>query len=208
MRFSTAAIAALPVLAASALAQTNITVQVGAGGAVAYNPPSVNASVGDTISFVFMGGNHTVTQSTFAAPCSNMTTPAAGIDSGFQAVPANPQGFPSWSFTVNDTSAPLWFYCRHVGHCQMGMVFAVNPTAEKSFQAFQAAANASTPAGNASAPPAGSPSGGAAPPAGSSSGSPSATPNSAGTNPNGAMTHGVRAGGLLAVLGFAAGLLL
>jgi hypothetical protein len=59
--------------------------------------------------------NHTVTQSTFPAPCQNMTTPTAGIDSGFMAVAANASFFPEWSFTITNASTPLWFYCRQTG---------------------------------------------------------------------------------------------
>ncbi|KAA1469212.1 hypothetical protein DENSPDRAFT_772604 [Dentipellis sp. KUC8613] len=205
MRFSTVLAAALPIAAVSA---ANFQVQVGANGGLAYDPPMVNASVGDTISFVFMAKNHTVTQSTFAAPCENMTN---GIDSGFQPVAAGATSLPSWSFTVNDTSAPLWFYCRQTGHCQKGMVFAVNPTAAKTFANFQAAANNSQADGT----PAASPSGSGSAPAASGSGSPAASgsgasPSASGTSSNasGAMANGVRAGSLLAAIGFAAGLLL
>ncbi|TFY50631.1 hypothetical protein EVG20_g11412 [Dentipellis fragilis] len=55
MRFSTVLAAALPIAAVSA---ANFQVQVGANGGLAYDPPVVNASVGDTISFVFMAKNH------------------------------------------------------------------------------------------------------------------------------------------------------
>ncbi|KAL5490165.1 hypothetical protein ACEPAI_4998 [Sanghuangporus weigelae] len=116
-------------------AQTTITVQVGANGGLTYEPSSVNASQGDTIAFQFLAKNHTVTQSTFANPCT-----ASGVDSGFFPVTANATEVPQWSFTVNNASAPLWFFCAQTGHCERGMVFAVNPTAERTFEAFQAAA--------------------------------------------------------------------
>ncbi|THH16494.1 hypothetical protein EW146_g4154 [Bondarzewia mesenterica] len=205
MRFSLAA-AVLPVLAASVSAQNTIQVHVGANNGLTYEPSSVNASVGDTIQFLFMAKNHTVTQSAFASPCANLST--GGIDSGFQAVSANSTLTPSYSFVLNDTT-PLWFYCRQTGHCAKGMVFAVNPTAAKTFTAFQAAANASgsTTASSASASgtaPA-SASGSAARSASAPSASASGT--SSGTS-SGAMTHGVRAGAVLAALGFAAGMIL
>ncbi|KAL5533264.1 hypothetical protein ACEPAF_5040 [Sanghuangporus sanghuang] len=116
-------------------AQTTITVQVGANNGLTYEPSSVNASEGDTIAFQFLAKNHTVTQSTFANPCT-----ASGVDSGFFPVTANATEVPQWSFTVNNASAPLWFFCAQTGHCENGMVFAVNPTAEKTFEAFQATA--------------------------------------------------------------------
>ena len=57
------------------------------------------------------------------------------------AVGANATEFPTWNVTVNDTT-PLWFYCRQhapdgSSHCGSGMVFAVNPTADKTFADFQ-----------------------------------------------------------------------
>jgi len=113
----------------------DFTVKVGDGGLV-FNPPSVNAKNGDTIAFQFVAKNHSVTQSTFANPCSQQ-----GIGSGFQLVPAGSTSFPQWSFTMNNDTSPLWFFCAQtdpVNHCQMGMVFAVNPTPEKSIDAFKA----------------------------------------------------------------------
>ena len=50
-------------------------------------------------------------------------------------------------FTVQDTN-PVWVYCRQTGHCQQGMVFAINPG--NNFGLFQsnaigsASASAST----------------------------------------------------------------
>jgi len=139
MRFSLVAAAALPVFVSAA----DILVQVGAGGQLAFSPTNVTAAVGDTISFQFQGKNHSVTQSTFANPCEIQTTPAQGIDSGFQLVPANATQLPQWSFTVNNASAPLWFFCAQTipgNHCQAGMVFSVNanPDSPKSFAAYQA----------------------------------------------------------------------
>jgi len=133
MKFTTAVVALSTALVASA---ANITVQVGANGTLTYNPPSVMANTGDIISFDFLAKNHTVTQSTFANPCNQ-----SGIDSGFFPVAANATQVPQWSFTVENGSTPLWFYCRQIGHCQMGMVFAVNPTSTKTYADFQGIAN-------------------------------------------------------------------
>jgi len=87
--------------------------------------------------------NHSVTQSTFAAPCVRSPT---GIDSGFQPVNATDVTLPVWTFQVTDTT-PLWFFCAQTVpavHCTAGMVFAVNPTADKTFEQFQAAAMGGT----------------------------------------------------------------
>jgi len=194
MRFSTVIAALVPVVAVSA--QQTFTVVVGGNDTLTFNPTSVNASVGDTVAFQFQSKNHTATQSTFAAPCQNMTTPTAGIDSGFIPVAPNATSFPQWSFTMTNASAPLWFYCRQTGHCQKGMVFAVNPTPAKTFDAFQQAAEAS---GNSS-------SSASASGTGSSSGS---TPKASATSSTGgAMRYTGNAATALAVVGIAAGVLL
>ena len=84
--------------------------------------------------FIFYPCRHAVTQSTFADPCTQMLTPALGIDSGFMPVAANATEIPQWSFQVTNASAPLWFFCRQTGHCAKGMVLAVNPTATMSLR--------------------------------------------------------------------------
>jgi hypothetical protein len=52
-------------------------------------------------------------------------------------VEANATTVPTFTITVNGTS-PEWFYCGQAKHCQSGMVFAINPTAEKSLDGFKA----------------------------------------------------------------------
>ncbi|KAI0371684.1 hypothetical protein BV20DRAFT_156252 [Pilatotrama ljubarskyi] len=178
MRFSAIAAALLPV--GVALAQTTHTVKVGENGTLTYSPNTITANNGDIIQFQFLSKNHTVTQSTFAAPCSNITDAngvVTGVDSGYQFVPSNSTSFPVWSITVNNASTPLWFYCRQATHCQNGMVFAVNPTQDKSYDAFVANA-AKSDAVN------GSPQGGAA--AGGAAGSGSAAAGASATGASGA----------------------
>jgi len=159
MRFSVAVAALAPVLSASA---ADILVLVGAGGQLAFSPSNVTANVGDTIAFQFQGKNHSVTQSTFANPCQIQTTPAQGIDSGFQFVANTSSTLPQWSFTVDNATAPLWFFCAQTNptsHCQKGMVFSVNanPNSAKSFAVFQQAAmgNAAAAGGSAAGSAAG-----------------------------------------------------
>ncbi|PIL24426.1 hypothetical protein GSI_14180 [Ganoderma sinense ZZ0214-1] len=146
MRFSAAAAVLLSV--GAAVAQTTHVVQVGGNSSLSYTPSSLTGVAnGDIIQFQFLEKNHTVTQSTFASPCSNVTSATGavtGVDSGFQFVNTSATQFPVWQITINNASAPLWFYCRQAKHCQAGMVFAVNPTAAKSFDAFKTAAAAST----------------------------------------------------------------
>jgi plastocyanin len=191
---------------ASTVSAADTQVKVGANG-LAFTPSSVNASTGDTVTFVFSPKNHTVTQSTFAAPCQAMS---GGVDSGFQPVAANASSVPSFSVTVNST-APIWFYCKQTGHCQQGMVFAINPTQNKSFDAYQAAAKASsadgTPASGSNTTGSGSGSGSSST-SGTATGSAPSASGSSSSKSNGAIAVGARAGALLAVVGFAAGILL
>ncbi|KLO20588.1 hypothetical protein SCHPADRAFT_934419 [Schizopora paradoxa] len=112
-----------------------------------YNPPNISANVGDTVEFVFMQKNHTVTQASFGEPCrplADTTYPSVkGFDSGFMFVSPNQTGnFPTFSIKINDTN-PIWAYCRqqaaNFSHCGVGMVAAINanPYSNKSFFDFQ-----------------------------------------------------------------------
>jgi plastocyanin len=141
-------------------------VVVGGPGQLVYTPNQITANTGDIVLFEFMTKNHTATQSSFAAPCEAL---AAGVDSGFMPNPSNTSPAPTFTYQVTSTSPAcksevychqssmysltyisIGFYCRQSGHCAQGMVFAINPTAAKSFNAFQAAAMAGT-SGTASA---------------------------------------------------------
>lgn len=94
------------------------SITVGAGGALAFSPDSVTAAVGDTLVFSFQPGDHSVSQSTFGAPC---TPSSGGIFSGFMSDTSN-----AFVVTVNNTD-PIWLYCSQVGHCNAGMAMVVNP---------------------------------------------------------------------------------
>lgn len=116
-----------------------ISVFVG-GTALRFEPQSVTAQVGDIIRFSFRQKNHTVTQSSFEAPCQALPN---GFNSGFVPVAADKTtDFQTAELLVRDTN-PIWAYCRQGTHCTSGMVFAVNPGTQ--FPAFQAAATQGTP---------------------------------------------------------------
>ncbi|KAF3904288.1 hypothetical protein AA313_de0209272 [Arthrobotrys entomopaga] len=108
------------------------TVSVGANG-LNFSPNSITANVGDTITFSFNGGNHTVTEAAFSDPCNPMPQ---GFFSGFA-------GSNSETFSIVVTSTdPIWFYCSQITHCQLGMVGAINPpTSGNTLVAFQKAAS-------------------------------------------------------------------
>jgi hypothetical protein len=93
-------------------------------------------------------------------------------------------------------------------HCEQGMVFAINPTANKSFAAFQSAAKASSADGTPASTSNTTTGTGSGSGSGSGSSTSSAPTSSSSSKSNGAVTAGARAGGLLAMVGFAAGILL
>jgi plastocyanin len=117
----------------------------GPNGNLTFTPSRVSAAPRDTIKFTFQVKNHTVTQSSFSAPCMPLTDKTngtrIGFDSGYFPVAANATTFPTWSLTINDT-APMWAYCAQANHCGGGMVFAINSdeTSGRNFAAFQSLA--------------------------------------------------------------------
>ncbi|KAI9815046.1 MAG: hypothetical protein M1827_002889 [Pycnora praestabilis] len=108
-------------------------VTVGGSAGLVYTPNTLEAAIGDMVQFTFMSENHTVTQAAFAKPCVKLS----GVDSGFMPNPNNTVNpAPSFVFQVT-TSDPTWFYCRQKGHCGKGMVFSINPSANKTQAEFQ-----------------------------------------------------------------------
>ncbi|KAK7027765.1 hypothetical protein R3P38DRAFT_950002 [Favolaschia claudopus] len=127
-------------------AATTFLVDIGAGGSLKFNPPNITAKAGDVVQFLFESKNHSITQSSFASPCTPL---AGGIDSGFQPVSETDTEVPAFSFTLSNANKPLFFFSKQtavVNECQQGMVFSVNadPNSAESFAAFQAAAMASS----------------------------------------------------------------
>jgi len=105
-----------------------------------FNPANVSAPVGATVSFYFPnnGVTHSVTQSSFAAPCTYLAAnttanTTGGFDSGLVE---------NVVFTINITDTqPIWFHCKQVTHCGMGMVGSINaPATGNTFDSFHTAA--------------------------------------------------------------------
>jgi len=65
---------------------------------------------------------------------SNVT----GFKSGYMPVSEPATRVPVFTMMVNDTK-PIWIYCSQKGHCQEGMVMAINApsTGNKTFAAFK-----------------------------------------------------------------------
>lgn len=107
---------------------------------LAYIPSTVNAAVGDTVTFHFANNAHDVVEGSYAAPC----TPATGaFYSGLDVADKK------FVVTVENTD-PQYFYCSVPGHCQAGMVGGINaPGSGNTVSAFSDSART---AGRSSAP--------------------------------------------------------
>jgi len=114
-----------------------VNVDVGFQGKFVFNPANVSAPVGTIVTFYFPSGlAHSVTQSAFTAPCTYLAASgntSAGFDSGLQT---------AVQFSINITDdQPIWFHCKQVKHCGLGMVGSINaPATGNTFAAFQSAA--------------------------------------------------------------------
>lgn len=140
------------------------SVTVGGPQGLAFSPQELEAAVGDTVIFTFLSQNHTATQSSFEAPCQALE---GGMDSGFQANPNNTINPPPQVAMQVMVDTPLCkqpplppflpekpkrpslthpfppttgFYCKQGPHCGKGMVFSINPTADKTHAMFQSMA--------------------------------------------------------------------
>jgi len=120
---------------------TNIFVQVAAGGKLVYNPANFTAKNGTTVTFIIPSGSiaHSVTQGSFSPTCQYLAASggnSAGFDSGLQSGK-------QFSIQITNDQAPIWFFCKQVSHCGLGMVGAINaPTTGNTFDAYMAAAKA------------------------------------------------------------------
>jgi len=148
MKFTAASVfAVVAAFAPSLVSAAEITVFVGASKngttGIRFDPQQITAEKGDIVNFEFRGGNHTVTQSSFANPCAwqfNTVTNEKGFNSGFLPF-VNTSGQVSvYSLKVNDPSSPIWFFCGRLPHCKNGMFGAINAptTGNKTFEKFAA----------------------------------------------------------------------
>jgi plastocyanin len=87
-------------------------------GVLRYVPFALNASVGDTIKFVWGANNHTVTKGSALLPCNKTS------DNLFTSGVQN-KGF-EFTQVVNSTE-PTYFFCNTPTHCQKGMFGIINP---------------------------------------------------------------------------------
>lgn len=106
-----------------------------------FDPQIVNATIGDVITFEFYPIQHSATLADYRSPCVPWSAQHIGdqdVWSGLiteERARVNPQ---TWSWRV-DTNDPRFFYCSGAGSCAgWGMVFAVNPSADQTFDTFKA----------------------------------------------------------------------
>ncbi|KAH9476567.1 hypothetical protein JR316_0010479 [Psilocybe cubensis] len=126
-------------------AQTTHTVKVGLQGSF-FDPATISAGLNDTITFIFAGFFHTVTQSSFANPCSPLP---GGFSSGPAGTQNNDTQHPmTWDLHITNVSEPIWFFCemtQPTSHCAVsGMVgryiSVINPPSIAAYTSFRAAA--------------------------------------------------------------------
>lgn len=108
-------------------------------GGLHFEPQNVVAAVGDLIEFHFLPKNHTVVQSSFAAPCEPLGT-ADAVFSGFNFKTDAGEAANVFQFTVKNTE-PFWYYCSQTNgdHCQKGMSGVINQNfnSDKTLAAYK-----------------------------------------------------------------------
>ncbi|KAF6827565.1 extracellular serine-rich protein [Colletotrichum plurivorum] len=139
----------------SAVQAAHFEVTVGKNNQLKFDPETLVANRGDTITYTFFSKNHSVTQSSFDSPCAPVP---AGFFSAFTPSPSdtNPSTT-TFTITLNDTK-PIWVFCGQGNHCQQGMLHSINPPPSGNrFEAFREKAKS---AGPSTSPPDGLPIGG------------------------------------------------
>ncbi|VDB90489.1 unnamed protein product [Peniophora sp. CBMAI 1063] len=111
-----------------------------------FNPPNVNATLGQMVNFHFPSDLPvSVTQSySFGQPCTylNFTNGTVGFDSDLTT---------KITFTIQITDdEPIYFHCKHPGHCGSGMVGTINAPLQgdgsgSSFQGLATSMGSSAP---------------------------------------------------------------
>lgn len=123
---------------------TGVTHSVVAGlGGLKFDPANVVAEVGDVVQFTFLPKNHSVTQSSFGAPCQPLAN-GAGFFSGFKFATQDGRLAPDVFQLVVKDAAPIWYYCAQPNgqHCTNGMSGVINQNFDgpNTLAAYQQAA--------------------------------------------------------------------
>ncbi|KAJ9393933.1 hypothetical protein DTO282F9_9146 [Paecilomyces variotii] len=170
-------------------------VKVGWNNTLTFSPDQLNVNPGEMVQFQFYPKNHSVVQSSFDEPCVPMSESMPGmmgIMSGFMPVSEDATQIPVFTMMVNDTK-PMWIHCSQTGHCQKGMVMAINVASgsNKTLSSFKALAMKSTSDGSSSSSGSSSSTGSTSGSTGSAGSSTSSSTGSAGsTSGSGTPTTG------------------
>ncbi|KAJ7243797.1 hypothetical protein C8J57DRAFT_1725975 [Mycena rebaudengoi] len=126
-------------------------VSIGFGGALVFNPDQVTADIGDTCHLHSVGLLASSAETTLRRRPSLVAQSAPrlpggvgpdGWDSGFMSDLDG--SMPHFTYTVVDTEPHFAACMRNAGaHCRAGMTFALNPTADMTYDQFKANAMAS-----------------------------------------------------------------
>jgi plastocyanin len=113
----------LPSATGTGAVHTVLVAPTGAG--LRYMPFAINATVGDTVRYVWTGpNNHTATLSSALAICNK--SGIAEQRNFVSGVKNASQGMQIFDVTV-ETADPQFFYCSVAQHCQKGMFGIINP---------------------------------------------------------------------------------
>jgi len=130
MKFTTFASVLTFALAASA---ADHDIDVGEDG-FTFSPSTISCSKGDTVTFHFYPGGHSVVSSGFDSPCMSDGIISSGT------VNSNSDES-DMVFRIDCPSAATYLFCSQVGHCNGGMVAAINaPTSGNTLAAYKSAA--------------------------------------------------------------------
>ncbi|KAJ3565544.1 hypothetical protein NP233_g7560 [Leucocoprinus birnbaumii] len=100
-----------------------------------FDPPTVTANKGDVVYFNFTQGNHTVTQSVFAAPCipaHDFNETINGFNSGFRNA-GNYSAITNLQVPIEDSNTTIWYFDWNT--CNVGGVGAINVN-ESSYETY------------------------------------------------------------------------
>ncbi|KAF5355186.1 hypothetical protein D9756_005475 [Leucocoprinus leucothites] len=100
-----------------------------------FDPPTVTAEQGDVVYFNFTQGNHTVTQSLFAAPCipaHDFNETINGFNSGLRDA-GNYSAITNLQIPIEDSTTTIWYFDWNT--CNVGGVGAINVN-ESSYETY------------------------------------------------------------------------
>jgi plastocyanin len=98
-------------------------VSVGKDG-LKMTPSTLNAAVGEKVTFKFFPKTHSVARGSFNDPCKPLSE-TSFFSGGFNTTDAN-GNVTTFTITIED-ALPIYYYCVSPTHCGKGMVGIINP---------------------------------------------------------------------------------